>query len=212
MQRKLTKNKKCKSKECTKRFDQVRFGQEVCGFECSIDYSNQKRDKAINVRAKNKRKDHPGVYLKENKAQLLKLVQHIARLIDNDTRCIDCERTEAKPCWDGGHVVSKGSNLSIAYNLHNIFRQTRGCNHQGQTSKEAMLAGIEKMYGKEYKEYVDGLAMEYKYIGLKAAEYPEKITIALKIVRELKKIDGSYTEKQRIKLRAWYNTRLGIYK
>jgi hypothetical protein len=75
-----------------------------------------------------------------------------------------------------------------------------------------MLAGIEKMYGKEYKEYVDGLAMEYKYIGLKAAEYPEKITIALKIVRELKKIDGSYTAKQRIKLREKYNTRLGIYK
>ena len=90
--------------------------------------------------------------------------------------------------------------------------QSGWCNNQGQTSKEAFLVGIKKMYGNEYGEFVDAISLEFPYIGLKAPEYPEKITEALKIVRELKKLDKEYTPKQRIKLREKYNNRLGIYK
>jgi hypothetical protein len=221
MQRNLTKNKKCKNEDCTKRFDQVRFGQVACDTDCAIEYARQQRKKKekkeINKRAANKTKDHPRTYYKENKAQLQKLVQHIARLIDKGVVCIDCDIVNANPCFDGGHYKSKGSSSSIRYNLHNIFQQARGCNHQGQTSDEKFLRGIEEKYGKEYATYCDGLALQFKYIGLKAPEYPHIITEALKIVRELKKMDlfrktTPYSPEMRIKLRDQYNDRLGIYK
>lgn len=211
MIRRLTKNKVCKSSTCNKRFDQLRFGQICCNLDCAIDYSKQKSQKDENKRAKNKRKDHPSVYYKENKKQLQDLLQKIARLIDKGTYCIDCDRTEAHR-YDGGHYISKGSNKSISLNLHNIFQQNGWCNNQGNTSNEQFMKGIVKMYGKEYGELVDGLALKYSYVGLKANEYPEMITEALKIARELKKLDMSYTPKQRIKLREKYNKRLNIYK
>lgn len=210
MQRKLTQNKKCKSSECDKRFDQIRFGQTCCDLDCAIDYARQQREKKVNIRAKNKRKDNPEVYYKENKKQLQDLLQMIARLIDKGVHCIDCDRTEAHR-WDGGHYVSKGSNKSISLNLHNIFMQSGWCNNQGQTSNEAFLVGINKMYGDEYGEYVDSLTRLFPYLGLKVPDYPKKITTALKIVRELKSLGLSYTSKQRIKLRTKYNKRLGIY-
>ena len=175
-----------------------------------VDKQKADNEKRMNIRAKNKRKDHPETYYKENKAQLLQLVQHIARLIDKDVHCIDCDRTEAHR-WDGGHFVSKGSNKAISLNLHNIFKQNGWCNNQGQTSNEAFLIGVKKMYGNEYGEYVDSLTALFPYIGLKAPDYPQKITEALKIVRELKSKDETYTPKQRIKLRTKYNKRIGIY-
>ena len=41
MQRSLTKNKKCKNKDCGKKFDQKRFGQICCDLDCAIEYSKQ---------------------------------------------------------------------------------------------------------------------------------------------------------------------------
>ena len=211
MQRNLTKNKKCKYSKCPDRFDQKQFGQVCCNWECALGYAKEQEEKKANKRARNKRKDHPEVYYKENKKQLQDLVQHIARLIDKDCHCIDCDRTEAKPCWDGGHNHSKGAYPALRYNLHNIFRQTRGCNHQGQTSPEQFSRGIEKMYGKDYALFCDDLKVTYTKTGLTPQDYPEKITEALKIVRELKKLDKTYSPKQRIRLRTEINKRLGIY-
>ena len=70
MQPRLTKNKKCKSSQCSKKFDQIRFGQTCCDLDCAIDYAKELEQKKANKRAKNKRKDHPETYYKENKKQL----------------------------------------------------------------------------------------------------------------------------------------------
>lgn len=211
MQRKLTKNKKCKYSECGEKFDQQFFGQTCCDWKCGLGYSKELEEKKVNRRARNKRKDHPEVYYKENKKQLQDLVQLIARLIDKGAHCIDCDKTEANPCWDGGHNHSKGAYPAIRYNLHNIFKQTRGCNHQGQTSPEKFAEGIEKMYGKDYRVFCDDLKTSIDKTGITPKDYPEKIAEAQKIVRELKKLDNTYTPKQRIRLRTEYNKRLGIY-
>lgn len=210
MQRKLTKNKTCK--HCKTKFDQVRFGQVACGIGCAVAYSKGLEQKKVNARARNKRKDYPNVYIKENKKDLQDTVQEIVRLIDKGASCIDCDRMIGKPCFDGGHYKSKGSNATISLNLHNIFKQTRGCNHQGQTSPEAFMVGIKKMYGNEYGDFVESLALLYPYLGLSSKQYPELTAEARKIARELKKLDLEYTPKQRMRLREKYNDRLGIYK
>ena len=208
----ILKDKPCA--ECKRMFTPKNGGVRVCGLECAIDLGKretaEKEQKKANKRAKNKTKDHPEVYYKENKKQLQELVQLIARLIDKDVHCIDCERSEAHR-WDGGHYKSKGAHKSISLNLHNIFMQNGWCNNQGSSSEEQFLKGIKKMYGNEYGEFVDWLALKYSYIGLKAHEYPEIITEALKIARELKKTDSVYTPKQRIELREECNNRLNIY-
>lgn len=210
----ILKDKPCA--ECKKMFTPTSGNVRVCGLECAIDLGKretaEKEEKKVNKRAKNKRKDHPDVYYKENKKQLQDLVQKIARLIDKCAPCIDCDKMIGKPCFDGGHNHSKGAHESIRYNLHNIFKQTRDCNTHGKTSPEKFAKGIEDKYGKEYAEYCEALPLKYPYTGLKAHEYPEIITEALKIARELKKLDLDYTPKQRMKLRDQCNKRLNIYK
>lgn len=176
-----------------------------------LDKQAADNEKRLRIRAKNKRKDNPTVYLKENKKQLQDLVQHIARLIDKGVKCIDCDIVNAQPCFDGGHFRAKNSHPAIRYNLHNIFQQARGCNHQGQTSEEKFLRGIEEKYGKEYASFCDDLTRSIPYLGMKAQDYPAHIATGLKIVLELKKLDLEYTPKQRIKLRTKYNNRIGIY-
>ena len=210
---KQPKPKKCKA--CKKEFTpKYTTTQRVCSLECSIEYAQAQEKKKANIRARNKRKDYPETYYKENKAQLQKLVQQIARLIDINAGCIDCDRKQAHR-WDGGHFVSKGANGAIALNLHNIFNQNGWCNNQGNTSKEKFLEGIINTYGEKYGAYTDDLSTLYPYLGLKAHQYPELIIEALKIVREIKKenelIKTPRKPKERIELRDKYNKRLGIY-
>jgi len=161
---------------------------------------------------RNKRTIHSHLFIKENKADLQNTINHIARLIDKGVRCIDCDRTEANPCWDGGHRESRGSNPSLRYNLHNIFKQTRYCNSKSEGNKVEYNEGLMKMYGNEYYKKVDALKLTYPTINILHNEIPEHLKEARKILRELKKLDLEYSPDQRIKLREEYNKRIGIYK
>lgn len=211
MERRLTKNKVCKNPECKKRFDQIRFGQVVCSPICGIQYAKQQEQKKVNIRARNKRKDHPSTYLKENKRDLQREVNTIVKLIDKGVHCIDCDKTESWQ-WDAGHFTSRGSNSTLSYHLDNIFIQGDWCNTRGQVSRERYKEGISKMYGEDYAEHCDGLALKYPVLKLMDHEYPDIIAESRKIVRELKKLDLTYTPTQRKRLRERYNKRLGIYR
>jgi len=170
---------------------------------------NEKKRRKASV---NKKKIHTDVYVTDNKATLQAEINHIARLIDKGCRCIDCERTIANPCWDGGHRKSRGSSGNIRYHLDNIFKQTRYCNSKSEGGKQAYDDGIKEMYGIEYFEFVDSLNLAYPVLKLHHSEYPDLIKEARAIVRELKKLDMEYPSKVRIELRKKYNKRLGIYK
>ena len=189
---------------------QERPFQEVCSYRCAIKYSKQKEIKAINKRARNKLKDNPGVYLKENKKYLQKEINTIVKLIDKGVHCIDCDKTESWQ-WDAGHVRSRGAHSSLTYHLDNIFIQNDWCNTRGKVNLPQFLEGIEKMYGKEYSEKVDQLALKHPRLGMIPEDYHQVIKEARKIVRELKAADMEYPPKMRIKLRKEYNKKLNIY-
>ncbi len=203
------KQKKCRN--CKDLFTPFKTTTIVCSLECSIELTKANREKKAKSIQRNKRTTHSHLYIKENKADLQKTINHIARLIDKGIRCIDCERTEAKPCWDGGHRESRGSNPTLRYNLHNIFKQTRYCNSKSEGNKIAYNEGIIKMYGNIYFEKVNALKLTYTTINLLHSEIPPALKEARKILRELKKLDLEYTPEQRIKLRDEYNKRIGIY-
>jgi len=185
--------------------------QETCDFECAIELGKLRKEKKVKSIQRNKRSTHSHLFIKENKADLQKTINHIARLIDKGIRCIDCERTRANPCWDGGHRESRGSNPTLRYNLHNIFKQTRYCNSKSEGNKIDYNEGIIKMYGDAYFDKVDSLRLRYKTINLLHSEIPIALKEARKVLREIKKLDLEYTATQRIKLREKYNKRIGIY-
>lgn len=191
----------CKAIDC-----QTAKAMYLLGKKKKQDEKQSKSDK------RNKRTIHSHLFIKENKSDLQNTINHIARLIDKGIRCIDCERTEANPCWDGGHRKSRGSTPSLRYNLHNIFKQTRYCNSKSEGNKSDYNEGLTKMYGNVYFEKVIALERTYATLNLFHSEIPPALKEARKILRELKKLDLEYSPKQRIRLREQYNKRIGIYK
>jgi hypothetical protein len=208
----MTKPKTRTCLNCKEKFVQKRNGQSVCSNICAFEYVKKQKKKKAKSFQRNKRKTHSHLYIKENKNDLQKSVNEIVRLIDKDCRCIDCERTQPKPCWDAGHRTSRGANPTLRYHLDNIFKQDRYCNSISEGNKEAYNNGVIDMYGQEYYDYINTLHLEYPALNLHHSEIPEALKEARKIARELKKLDLTYTPKQRIKLRKKYNKRLGIYK
>jgi len=205
-----TKTRLCKI--CRTRFEVKSNTHWYCDFDCAMEGLKKEKEKKAKSIQRNKRTTHSHLYIKENKADLQTTINHIARLIDKDCRCIDCDRTEAKPCWDGGHFKSRGSTPSLRYNLHNIFKQTRYCNSKSEGNKEDYDKGLKDMYGEDYYVYVVSLEKKYNVLHLPHNEIPEALKSARKILRELKKLDQSYTPEHRIRLRTEYNKRIGIYK
>lgn len=188
---------------------------EECKDACSKAIAKKYAEAEEKKRRSNKRNKltiHSETYTKENKSNLQDEINTIIRLIDKGIRCIDCHRTEAKPCWDAGHYRSVGSTSTLRYHLDNIFKQTRHCNSKSEGDKRAYDDGLKEMYGEEYFVHVEGLKREISILKLHHSEYPGFTKEARKIVRELKKADLTYPPKVRIRLRKEINKRLNIYK
>ena len=185
--------------DCIKEFNRVVKEQE-----------HIKREKKRKSDAKNKINLHPEIYHGELKKELQRWINHIARLIDKDSGCIDCDRMESK-AWDGGHRHSRGNNPSLRWNLHNIHNQTRHCNSFSEGNKHVYDQGIENKYGAQYRELVESLPLFYPELKLPHSELPEKLKTSRAIYRELKTLNQVYPPEVRIRLREEYNKRIGIY-
>jgi len=139
-------------------------------------------------------------------------VNKIVRLIDRDTFCI----SSLKPLndkFDAGHYYSCGSNPAIRFNLLNIYAQSVHDNRHKGGNPISFMENLNLVYGKEVAEMVTGLKLHYPLLKLSKDELKEKITIARKIVCDLKKLDAVYPEpSERIRLRFKYNEMIGIYK
>lgn len=119
---------------------------------------------------------------KKNHKDLLQIeVNRIAMLIDRGKRCI------ARPDRMGenaGHVYSVGSWPSLRYHMDNIHRQSIFSNEDRGGEPLLMLEGIERDYGVEYREELEGLRKKYPVLQLSEWEKNEKVAIARKIIRE----------------------------
>lgn len=161
---------------------------------------------------KEKKEKEPVLKPKKYKLILAVECQKLARMIDNKFHynCIDCNRPFGKQ-QDGGHFKSKGSNTTLAYNLHNIHSQRSECNQNGIGGgrERQYYDGLVQRYGEEYAEFVDvGLQIKYRYIGLKEAEVPEKIAIVRKLIRDF----DTFVLTDGKQARELFNQIIGIYK
>lgn len=138
-------------------------------------------------------------------------INTIVRLIDKGQPCIASGVTKFKA--NAGHFVAVGANKSIRYNLHNIHIQSVQSNKDRGGEPIKYLDGLERIYGKEYAEYVHyDIRRKWSYMGWTVDDLKGWIEIARLIKKELIELDNTYTPEERIQLRTEYNFRLGIYK
>ncbi len=162
-----------------------------------------------------KQKMQVTTHYKENKKYLQIEINRLAKMIDRRfgfESCIDCGRGFTQDMdRDAGHCHSVGSNESIRYNLHNIHGQKSSCNSNGLGGgkTEEYKIGLEQRYGSTYREYVEfEIVRKYKYIGMTKADYPEKLKIVRKLIRDFE----TFQFEDAIQARHQMNQIIGIYK
>jgi hypothetical protein len=147
----------------------------------------------------------------EAKDKLQKVINQIARLIDNGISCMMCG-TPNYNRKNGCHYHSVGSNDTIRFNLHNIAIGCHKCNGEEGGNIIGYDNRLIEVFGREHWEYVKfDLVKLYPYIGLSKPEIHEIRLEAVKIARELEKANLVYGPKVRLRMRTEINKRLGIY-
>lgn len=209
---------RCKNQNCRDKFDTKYFLQKHCmeKDECirlELEYKKEQVNKQQKKDwDKEKKEKAPYLYPRKYKNLLAQEIQKLARQIDNYFKfdCIDCGKPYGKQ-QDGGHFNSKGKNMSIAWNLHNIHSQKSDCNRNGLGGgrERQYYNGLIERYGVKYAEYVDtGLQKEFEYIGLLDTEIAEKLAIVRKLNREF----DTFVLTSSISARCMFNNLIGIYK
>ena len=209
----ISKSKKCKI--CKNNFTPKNIVTEpVCqNYECRLSYAlkivdknkleKEKEDKKIKNEVKKQQKDA----LTNWKNQLQDSVNLIARLIDKDLPCL--AKGKYANQFHGGHIFSRGSNPTMRYNLHNIHRQSAQSNHF-QNEDGLLREGLIKEYGQHYMDFISELRRT-ETLRFTNEDFHKINLKARKIILKLKKLDKTYSLKQRIELRNQINTELEVY-
>ena len=152
-----------------------------------------------------KRKDKEKITLWRPKLQTK--IQQISRLIDIGLPCL--ARGYHSGQIHGGHVWGKGSNTTMALNLHNIHRQSAQSNKWGNDDG-LLRERLGEEYGESYLDFVRGLKTT-PTLHWANVDYMDFYTKACKISNELRKKGERFDLNDRIKMRNEINLELGIY-
>ena len=202
------KPKTCKT--CKSKFIPDRQFQACCSFDCAIGlikFNQAKKAKKDWLKEKAERKEKITT-LSEWKGLLQEVINGIVRLIDKDMGCIATGAKTGK--MNAGHYISRGSNDTIRFNLHNIHLQSEHSNSFNSGDTIRYQEGIVRMYGNSYLELMNALKST-KPINLTIETIKDKIIIAKLIKKELIELGNTYSSAERIQLRFNLNQRIGIY-
>lgn len=134
-------------------------------------------------------------------------IQKIARLIDIGLPCLALGYHPDQ--MHGGHIYSKGSNKTMALNLHNIHRQSAKSNWT-HNDDGLLREKLVEEYGYEYHDFISGLrktpALHYTNM-----EYKDFYRKACKASKFLKQSGQTFNKEERIIMRNRINLELGIY-
>ncbi len=205
----------CKIATCGKKYEvNPKYPLFPCcsmehGYEYQKLLKQKKEAKELNDRIKVMKVD---THAKENKKALQDEVNKLSRIIDAyfGFGCIDCNLPldKEKHQIDACHFISRGSNSTLKYNLHNLHSGHNHCNVYNPSHEGNYEQGLFRRYGNDYLTMVEGLPLKYKEVHLSNFEIVEK----LKIVRVLIRTFGTYKFNNAIEVRNLFNTIIGIYK
>lgn len=143
-----------------------------------------------------------------NLQKLQKKVQEIVRLIDFNQPCTARPQLTSFK-GQGGHVNPKGAHPECRVNLHNIHLQSAQSN-KWMNDDDKMKEGLERIYGKEYRLFVEGLANR-AIVKHSNDDYGAMYRIACSIANELKRDLKKRDSLDRLMLRNKYNKEIGCY-
>lgn len=165
--------------------------------------------RAIKETQKQARQKHRAEKLKitDFSSKLQSALQETARIIDYGQPCLARQNIPAQ--FHGGHIITKGSNKQLSYNLHNIHRQGGTSNHT-QKEDPLMWEGLRREYGLEYHDFVLGLK---KLQTLKPTQHElkEAYEAVTKLNKKLRNRKNIYNTQERIEARNDINLLLGLY-
>lgn len=139
--------------------------------------------------------------------KLTEKLQLIARLIDYGQPCPARGYTDCQ--FHGGHVETKGGHFAMKFNLHNIHRQSAQSNNW-HNDADRFKEGLAKEYGIGYIDFIQEMR-QIKPLKYKNEQYHQFYKKASKIALELAKNKSILSATQRIELRNWVNSEIGIY-
>lgn len=205
------RTKSCKW--CKKRFTPTYSTlQLVCSKKCAFAYVRKINDKKDKVKIR-KIKDSLLTH-SDYEEKLQKIVNAIARKIDEHYPCISSGRTTGK--MNGGHYISVAANNSIRFNLHNIHKQSFSDNHFKSSNRDGYDMGLMARYGLKYFDFVKyELTAKYPSVKLSIPELKAAISQArsfLAMLSEMGDALHSYTASGCMELRDMANYQIGIYK
>ncbi|QQO97092.1 recombination protein [Cellulophaga phage Nekkels_1] len=167
--------------------------------------------KSITRKEANKEKQKKKVEIMTKDAYRSKVIQpminKIARLIDYGHPCIATGNFGKE---NGGHYISVGANRTTALNLHNIFIQSFESNHHASGDTLKYQDGLRNIFGIDYFNYVDSLR-QIPPIKFTKQDFIELKPKCREVLKVLEKDLRLRTPIERIELRNWANTQLGIY-
>jgi hypothetical protein len=196
----------CKTKFTPTRALQPTCSDNNCMYQFAVEHAKKVAER--NKKAEKKVLKEKVKTLSDFLKELQTNINAIVRLIDKGCGCICTDSKNGKK--NAGHYRSVQSHPSIRFHLDNIHLQSEHSNTYRSGDTLRYQAGLKKVYGEDYFEYVNSLSL-IQPIKLNKDELKEKISITKEIIKELKANDLTYDVKERIELRKKYNEKLGIY-
>lgn len=197
---------------CKDKFEVKIFNQKVCFEpECVLTWSKEVKLKEWEKQSKKVNKPKTAKK-KTSKEYLQDEINKLAKLIDThfDYKCICCGN-DYKGQIDACHLKSRGHNLNIAYNLHNIHKGRAYCNQYSNLHIAGFEKGLVSRYSLEYFNMIDTeLGLKYSYLGLKEIELKEALKKTRECIRSFKSYAKGYDNGK--DLREFFNKKIGIYK
>ena len=201
---------KRKCKNCGIEFQKQAPLQSVCSVKCGVERSyelnKKKREKELGDKVKEmKVNTHATTYKKYLQDEINKLARNIDAKFGY--KCIDCNKPFGENQIDACHLISRGKNSTLKYNLHNLHSGHNHCNVWNTSHEYNYKQGLLVRYGREYLEKVESLPLTYKEIHLTNND----IVLKLAIVRKINRTFDTYQITSGDTARELFNNILGIY-
>lgn len=199
--------KKCKNCQCDFEKDPRQPFKPCCSTLCTVEWNKKLQQRKEERQSRNA--NNGFIQAADHIETLQDEINAIARKIDYEQTCISCNRRCRQP--HAGHYHGVGANATLRFNLHDIHVQDFTCNVEKGGNKPYYDAGLIRVYGQEYWEYVKfKLPLIYKDpLKLSGLEVKEKITLARQLKREIPNEWRNPIE--RIELRNQINQLLEMY-
>lgn len=198
-------------KICNTKFEVKFFNQKTC-FDpsCVLEFSKKQKLKNWEKQSR-KQSATKKVKKKTTKEYLQDNINKLAKMIDThfDYNCICCGNIY-KGQVDACHYKSRGNNLNLAYNLHNIHKGRAYCNQYSNLHIIGYKDGLINRYSLDYFNYIDAeIGIKYSYLGLNETELKEALRLTRKCIREFDSLIKGF--KNGKDSRDFFNKSIGIY-